>query len=153
MRLLSDDIRAKIDGAVKQDPLVVFMKGTPDMPQCGFSRAVIQILQMQDVNPDKVATYNCLDDSELRTAIKEYSDWPTIPQVYLDGEFVGGCDIMFSRALPDANQCISPANWKECCARPVFSRRLRNHRLPSYACALAAPRNDHAKLRLHHAMR
>ncbi|WFD36156.1 monothiol glutaredoxin grx5 [Malassezia cuniculi] len=96
VRLISDDVRAKIDAAVKQDPLVVFMKGTPDMPQCGFSRAVIQILQMQNVNPDKVATYNCLEDSELRSAIKEYSDWPTIPQVYLDGEFVGGCDIMFS---------------------------------------------------------
>ena len=96
VRLISDDIRAKIDGAVRHDPLVVFMKGTPDLPQCGFSRAVIQILQMQNVNPDKVATYNCLEDDDLRTSIKEYSDWPTIPQVYLGGEFVGGCDIMLS---------------------------------------------------------
>lgn len=96
-RLLSTETRAKIDNAVKEDPLVVFMKGSPNMPQCGFSRAVLQILQVQGVNPDKVATYNCLEDPELRDGIKEYSDWPTIPQVYINGEFVGGCDIMLNR--------------------------------------------------------
>lgn len=72
------------------------MKGSPSSPQCGFSRAVLQILQTQGVNPDKVATYNCLEDDELRSGIKEYSDWPTIPQVYVNGEFIGGCDIMMN---------------------------------------------------------
>ncbi|CCU99141.1 unnamed protein product [Malassezia sympodialis ATCC 42132] len=99
VRLLSSETRAKIENAVKEDPLVVFMKGSPSMPQCGFSRAVLQILQVQGVNPDKVATYNCLEDQELRDGIKEFSDWPTIPQVYVNGEFVGGCDIMLNSLL------------------------------------------------------
>ncbi|GAA6016767.1 hypothetical protein JCM11491_001800 [Sporobolomyces phaffii] len=93
-RLLSDDARAKIDSVVKENPLVLFMKGTPDLPQCGFSRAVCQILEVQGVAPDKIVAFNCLEDQELREGIKEYSSWPTIPQVYLEGEFVGGCDIM-----------------------------------------------------------
>lgn len=96
VRLLSTDTRKKIEKAVQEDPLVVFMKGSPEMPQCGFSRAVLQILQVQGVNPDLVATYNCLEDQELRDGIKEFSDWPTIPQVYINGEFVGGCDIMLN---------------------------------------------------------
>ncbi|WFD42406.1 monothiol glutaredoxin grx5 [Malassezia psittaci] len=96
MRLLSTETRQKIQNAVQEDPLVVFMKGSPEMPQCGFSRAVLQILQVQGVKPDLVATYNCLDDQELRDGIKEFSDWPTIPQVYIKGEFVGGCDIMLN---------------------------------------------------------
>ena len=102
VRLLSSDTRVKIDRAVQEDPLVVFMTGSPSMPQCGFSRAVLQILQVQGVNPDKVATYNCLEDQELRDGIKEYSDWPTIPQVYINCEFVGGCDIMLNSVF-----CIS----------------------------------------------
>lgn len=72
------------------------MKGTPDLPMCGFSRAVCQIMEVQGVKPDSLKTYNCLDDPELREGIKEYSSWPTIPQVYVNGEFVGGCDIMLS---------------------------------------------------------
>ncbi|WFD37571.1 monothiol glutaredoxin grx5 [Malassezia japonica] len=96
VRLLSTQTRTKIQNAVKEDPLVVFMKGSPEMPQCGFSRAVLQILQVQGVKPDLVATYNCLEDQELRDGIKEFSDWPTIPQVYINGEFVGGCDIMLN---------------------------------------------------------
>jgi len=72
------------------------MKGTPDAPQCGFSRAVIQVLDLHDVPPSKLQTYNVLADPELRTNIKEYSDWPTVPQLYVNGEFVGGCDIVMS---------------------------------------------------------
>ncbi|KEI41064.1 uncharacterized protein L969DRAFT_93573 [Mixia osmundae IAM 14324] len=93
-RQLSDDSRKKIEQAVAEKPLVVFMKGTPDFPQCGFSRAVVQILEVQGVSPDSMKTYNCLEDQELREGIKEFSSWPTIPQVYIKGEFVGGCDIM-----------------------------------------------------------
>ncbi|BEI81677.1 hypothetical protein CcaverHIS002_0208370 [Cutaneotrichosporon cavernicola] len=95
-RLLSDQARKLIDHAVQENPLVVFMKGTPDAPQCGFSRAVVQILDVQGVPREKVLAFNCLEDPELREGIKEYSDWPTIPQVYVKGEFVGGCDIMVS---------------------------------------------------------
>lgn len=64
------------------------------MPQCGFSRASIQVLGLQGVDPAKFAAFNVLEDEELRTGIKEFSDWPTIPQLYLGGEFVGGCDIL-----------------------------------------------------------
>lgn len=74
------------------------MKGTPEFPQCGFSRATIQTLGQQGVDPEKFAAYNVLEDPELRDGIKEYSSWPTIPQLYVQGEFVGGCDIITSMA-------------------------------------------------------
>jgi monothiol glutaredoxin len=72
------------------------MKGTPETPQCGFSRAAIQVLGLQGVHPEKFAAFNVLEDSELREGIKEFSDWPTIPQLYVDKEFVGGTDILIS---------------------------------------------------------
>ncbi|KAL8941062.1 MAG: hypothetical protein Q9216_002470 [Gyalolechia sp. 2 TL-2023] len=72
------------------------MKGTPETPQCGFSRASIQILGLQGVDPNKFAAFNVLEDEGLRQGLKEYSDWPTIPQLYLRKEFVGGCDILMS---------------------------------------------------------
>merc|ERR1711893_315928 len=81
-----------IDGLVKDKKLVVFMKGTPDAPRCGFSNAVVQILNFHGV--EKYEAHNVLEDEELRQGIKDYSNWPTIPQVYMGGEFVGGCDIM-----------------------------------------------------------
>ncbi|KAJ3315371.1 monothiol glutaredoxin grx5 [Blyttiomyces sp. JEL0837] len=90
-RWISDDLRSRIDKAVKETDVLVFMKGTKEAPQCGFSRAVVQILDLQGV-PYK--TVNVLADEEVRSGIKEYSSWPTIPQVYVKGEFVGGCDIM-----------------------------------------------------------
>ncbi|KAL5594405.1 hypothetical protein BROUX41_001338 [Berkeleyomyces rouxiae] len=96
MRRLSDETRSAIDKAVASAPVVLFMKGTPELPQCGFSRATIQVLGMQGVNPEKFAAFNVLEDSELRNGIKEYSDWPTIPQLYINKEFVGGCDIVMS---------------------------------------------------------
>ncbi|KAJ1838552.1 monothiol glutaredoxin grx5, partial [Coemansia sp. RSA 2708] len=91
-RLITDRAKSLIDDAVKQNDLVVFMKGTPDEPMCGFSRAVIQILQMHGV--DEIAGVDCLQDPEIREGVKEYTDWPTIPQVYVKGEFIGGCDVM-----------------------------------------------------------
>ncbi|KZS94401.1 monothiol glutaredoxin-5 [Sistotremastrum niveocremeum HHB9708] len=94
VRLLSTETRAAIQKAVDSSPMVVFMKGTPDQPQCGFSRAVVQIMELHGVIPEKVKTYNVLEDPELRNGIKEFSEWPTIPQVYVNGEFVGGCDIV-----------------------------------------------------------
>ncbi|KAL1902843.1 monothiol glutaredoxin grx5 [Sporothrix stenoceras] len=95
-RFLSDNTREAIDRAVHSAPVVLFMKGTPELPQCGFSRAAIQILGLQGVDPEKFAAFNVLEDAELRAGIKEYSDWPTIPQLYVDKEFVGGCDILVS---------------------------------------------------------
>jgi monothiol glutaredoxin len=95
-RLLSAETRSAIDKAVASAPVVLFMKGTPETPACGFSRATIQILGLQGVDPERFAAFNVLEDPELRAGIKEYSDWPTIPQLYVDGEFVGGCDIVVS---------------------------------------------------------
>ncbi|KAF7714322.1 Glutaredoxin [Penicillium ucsense] len=95
-RLLSSETRAAIDKAVASAPVVLFMKGTPETPQCGFSRASIQILGLQGVDPSKFVAFNVLEDAELRQGVKEYSDWPTIPQLYVDKEFVGGCDILMS---------------------------------------------------------
>ena len=89
-----EQINQKKD-AIKQDidsnPVLLYMKGSRDMPMCGFSGQVIQILNQCDVTYE---TRNVLEDDVLRHAIKEYSDWPTIPQLYVNGEFIGGCDII-----------------------------------------------------------
>jgi len=85
------DINEKIQGYVSADDVVLFMKGTPVFPQCGFSAAVVDVMDHVGV-PFKA--YNVLEDEELREGIKSFSDWPTIPQLYVKGEFVGGCDIV-----------------------------------------------------------
>ena len=77
---------------VTENSVVLYMKGTPDAPMCGFSAAAVQILEACGV--EDVATVNVLADEDIRQGIKEYSNWPTIPQLYVDGEFVGGSDIM-----------------------------------------------------------
>ncbi|KAM4664164.1 glutaredoxin-related protein 5, mitochondrial [Discoglossus pictus] len=84
--------REHLEGLVKKDKVVVFIKGTPAQPMCGFSNAVVQILRMHGV--EEYAAYNVLEDQDLRQGVKNFSNWPTIPQVYLNGEFVGGCDIL-----------------------------------------------------------
>jgi monothiol glutaredoxin len=81
----------RIQGHVDGDPVVLFMKGTPVFPQCGFSAQVIQVLSLLGV---KFKSYDVLTDDELRQGIKAYSNWPTIPQLYVKGELVGGCDIV-----------------------------------------------------------
>lgn len=88
---MSDTVQAAIEEAVRNNDVVLFMKGTPTFPQCGFSSVVVQILDV--IGADYVAT-NVLDDQDVREGIKVYSDWPTIPQLYVKGEFVGGCDII-----------------------------------------------------------
>lgn len=93
-RYLSQETRAQIQSAVKSSPVVLFMKGNPQYPQCGFSRATVQVLDLQGVPPEKLKTYDILEDSELRSGMKEFSEWPTFPQLYVNGEFVGGCDIV-----------------------------------------------------------
>ncbi|MGA1803575.1 Grx4 family monothiol glutaredoxin [Rhizobium sp. HT1-10] len=80
-----------IDNEVKSSDVVLFMKGTPQFPQCGFSGKVVQILDYIGVDYKGV---NVLADPEIRQGIKEYSNWPTIPQLYVKGEFIGGCDII-----------------------------------------------------------
>jgi len=85
------EIHSFIDGEIKSNDVVLFMKGTPAFPQCGFSGQVVQILDYLGVDYKGV---NVLADPELRQGIKEFSNWPTIPQLYVKGEFVGGCDII-----------------------------------------------------------
>eukprot|EP00730_Choanoeca_flexa_P002314 TRINITY_DN11001_c0_g1_i1.p1 TRINITY_DN11001_c0_g1~~TRINITY_DN11001_c0_g1_i1.p1 ORF type:complete len:168 (+),score=19.87 TRINITY_DN11001_c0_g1_i1:68-505(+) len=91
---LAPETKSRIEDMIRSKKIFVFMKGTPDMPMCGFSKAVVQILDISGVTPEHFDTCNVLEDEDIRSGIKEFSDWPTIPQVYFDGEFVGGCDLM-----------------------------------------------------------
>jgi monothiol glutaredoxin len=86
-----DDIKQFIDNAVKTNDVFLFMKGTPDFPQCGFSNQVVQILDYLGV---EYQSANVLADQNLREGIKAYANWPTIPQLYVKGEFIGGADIV-----------------------------------------------------------
>jgi monothiol glutaredoxin len=88
---MTESIQEKIDNLVHEHRVVLFMKGTPDFPQCGFSQRVASILGSYGV--DFIAV-NVLLDPAIREGIKVYSDWPTIPQLYINGEFIGGCDIV-----------------------------------------------------------
>ena len=85
------DFQAIIDENVKSNPVLLFMKGTPDFPQCGFSGQVVQILKYLGLDFESI---NVLENDGIRQGIKEYSDWPTIPQLYVKGEFIGGADIV-----------------------------------------------------------
>ena len=86
------DVQQRIDQLVKNNRIVLFMKGTADFPMCGFSGRAIQVLKACGVG--ELQTVNVLEDEGIRQGIKEYANWPTIPQLYIDGEFVGGSDIM-----------------------------------------------------------
>lgn len=86
------DVQTWIKETVTQHPVVLFMKGTAQFPQCGFSGRAVQLLKACGV--DNIVTVNVLEDSAVRRGIKEYSNWPTIPQLYVKGEFIGGADIM-----------------------------------------------------------
>ena len=86
------DTHKRIDDLVKTNDILLFMKGTASFPMCGFSGRAIQILKACGV--ENIATVNVLDDPEVRQGIKDYSNWPTIPQLYVKGEFIGGSDIM-----------------------------------------------------------
>ena len=91
MRTLDPDISERIKSEINSQDVVLFMKGTPVMPQCGFSAAVVGVLSHIGVQFRGV---NVLEDEQIREGIKAYSDWPTIPQLYVKGEFMGGCDIV-----------------------------------------------------------
>ncbi len=88
------DTQKRIDDLVKQNNVLLFMKGTASFPQCGFSGRAVQILKACGVEPKAIATVNVLEDAEIRAGIKDYSNWPTIPQLFVKGEFIGGSDIM-----------------------------------------------------------
>ncbi len=88
------DAQQRIDELVKGNEVLLFMKGNASFPQCGFSGRAIQILKASGVDTRALKTVNVLEDPEIRAGIKDYSNWPTIPQLYVKGEFVGGSDIM-----------------------------------------------------------
>ena len=88
------DVQSQIDQIVKSHDIVLFMKGSASFPQCGFSGRAVQILKACGVDTKTVKTVNVLEDDAIRAGIKEYSHWPTIPQLYVKGEFIGGSDIM-----------------------------------------------------------
>jgi len=88
---MNENIKVRINDIVKKNEVCLFMKGTPEVPQCGFSLAVSNMLKHLEVNFTGI---NVLEDQEIREGIKAYSDWPTIPQLYIKSEFIGGCDIV-----------------------------------------------------------
>jgi len=92
MNDLQQTTQQRIDGLVKSNRVVLFMKGTAQFPQCGFSGRAVQVLKACGVTD--LTTVNVLEDDEIRQGIKDYAQWPTIPQLYVNGEFVGGSDIM-----------------------------------------------------------
>ena len=89
--MLTEQLRQEIENDVKTNKVVIYMKGTAVAPMCGFSARSVQILQSYNV---PVKDYNVLASEELRQAIKEFTNWPTLPQIFVNGEFIGGCDII-----------------------------------------------------------
>ncbi|MBS3123537.1 Grx4 family monothiol glutaredoxin [Candidatus Woesearchaeota archaeon] len=84
-------LKQRIEELINSSPVFLFMKGTPQMPQCGFSAQVIEILNEQNI---KFKSFNVFEDESIRQGVKEYANWPTIPQIYVKGKFIGGCDIL-----------------------------------------------------------
>jgi monothiol glutaredoxin len=102
------DVQQRIDDIVKASRIVLFMKGTSQFPMCGFSGRAIQVLKACGVN--ELTTVNVLEDDEIRQGIKDYANWPTIPQLYVNGEFVGGSDIMMEMYQSgELQQMLTPA--------------------------------------------
>ena len=100
--MLTQQLRQKIENDVKSNKVVIYMKGTPESPLCGFSARAVEILNSYKV---PVKGINILDDENLRQGIKEFTNWPTVPQIFINGEFVGGCDIITEM---HANNEIAP---------------------------------------------
>ena len=89
---ITPELKERLDGLVQQAPVVLFMKGSKNFPQCGFSATVVEVLKRAGVS--EFATVNILADAEVRQGMKDYSSWPTFPQLFIRGELVGGCDIV-----------------------------------------------------------
>ena len=136
------DVQQRIDDLVKSHRVVLFMKGTAQFPMCGFSGRAIQILKACGVADLK--TVNVLEDEEIRQGIKDYSDWPTIPQLYVNGEFVGGSDIMTEMyQAGELQQALGVAGLSACAGvsrlrRARRRRRHRRHRRDLRACACSS---------------
>ena len=110
---MNQNVKQKINEVIKDNQVCLFMKGTSDVPQCGFSMAVSNVLKHLEVNFKGI---NVLEDPELREGIKLYSDWPTIPQLYINGEFIGGCDIvkeMFEKGALQKKLMENKIKYKE----------------------------------------
>ena len=107
MDFLNNNIEQNINNELKSNDIVLFMKGTPAFPMCGFSAAIVQILNDIGV---KYNTVNVLDSDEMRERIKEFSNWPTIPQLYVKEEFIGGCDIV--KEMSENNELLDLFNSK-----------------------------------------
>ena len=88
---MSEDLKKKIESMVKENKIVVFMKGTPEAPRCGFSNQAVQVLKTLD---QPLYAVDVLQDDPLWDALEKYTQWPTVPQVFINGEFIGGCDIV-----------------------------------------------------------
>jgi len=88
------DVKQRIEQLVKTNDILLFMKGNTSFPMCGFSGRAVQILKACGVDPKDIASVNVLEDEEIRQGIKDFSNWPTIPQLYVKGEFIGGSDIL-----------------------------------------------------------
>ena len=104
------DAKEFIHQTVTEHPVVLFMKGTAQFPQCGFSGKAIQVLKNASIK--QLVTINVLEDAEVRQAVKDYSNWPTIPQLYINGEFIGGVDIMAEMAESGELQKLIPEGNK-----------------------------------------
>ena len=100
--MLTDQLRQKIETDIKSNKVVIFMKGTPEAPMCGFSGRAVEIMRSYNV---PIKGINILEDEDLRQGIKEFTNWPTVPQIFINGEFVGGCDIITEM---HANNEIAP---------------------------------------------
>ena len=98
---MEEEIKNKIQKEIENEDVLLFMKGSPMFPQCGFSAATVQALQMAGV---KFGSIDVLQDAEIREGIKTFSNWPTIPQLYVKGEFVGGCDIV--REMQESGELV-----------------------------------------------
>ena len=114
----------RIKSEIDESPVTLFMKGTPMFPQCGFSSAVVQALTMMGV---KFKGVDVLADADIREGVKQFSEWPTIPQLYVKGEFVGGCDII--REMYESGEFLT---WGR-------SIELKSSRFPSLFCLLMTP--------------
>jgi len=88
---MDETLRKRIDDLIQGNDVILFMKGSPQMPQCGFSARVVDVLDDVGV---QYASFNILSDAEMRQGVKDYANWPTFPQLYVKGEFIGGCDIV-----------------------------------------------------------
>ena len=104
------DTQQRIDSLVKSNDILLFMKGNASFPQCGFSGRAVQILKACGVDAKAIKTVNVLEDDAIRQGIKEYSNWPTIPQLYIKGEFIGGSDIMMEMYENGELQQVIDAN-------------------------------------------